>query len=655
MFRMKNGLLKSLAVTLGCVVPAASMIGCGSAAPQSPTEAVSESAAALGVPVPTCSTAASSLYNNTTQALTLTMNTPNLVFGVVGGYITVNGYACVKGTAAGGTKLTPALVKKVTINGTTADEKVVLDELSGAFGPSILSATGGINIDLGSGTDTFSIRGTSGTDKWTAGSAGGNLYMEISGDTVADVKVIAADVVNVSLSSGDDTFSGRGGAFTATHLAGSTLTTLGVAASAMTINGGDGNDTLTGGSANDVINGGNGNDVFKTGPTADGDDTYNGGAGTDKMDYSSRSAVITVVMDGSTPSGDLTATEADTVGADVEDLVGGTGNDVLTGNTLANHIQGGDGDDLISGGPAGTCTTDLDLLDGENGNDTFDQGAAPDCGDTLTGGAGTDTVDYQGRSAALTITIDGAVNDGESGEKDNVKTDVEIVLGGSGNDSITGSANADELHGGPGNDTIFGAAGDDLLIGDSGNDTLNGEAGNDTFDEGLTDAAYTVSDEKGLGDDVINGGSGFDTVDYSTRTADLTATICVDASKITGASSLSTPACTDNDGDPLLSEHDKLVNVSHLIGGSGADTFTGGAGDDTLEGGPGNDTLNGGPGNDSLFGDNGVDHLNGDAGDDYLDGVAGADFLNGDTGGTNLSDGDVCVDDGTDTLTNCEL
>jgi Ca2+-binding RTX toxin-like protein len=176
--------------------------------------------------------------------------------------------------------------------------------------------------------------------------------------------------------------------------------------------------------------------------------------------------------------------------------------------------------------------------------------------------------------------------------------------------------------------------------------------------EGVADALFIgtmAGEEQGLGDDVINGGSGFDTVDYSTRTADLTATICVDASKITGASALAVAACTDNDGDPLLTEHDKLVNVSHLIGGGGADTFTGGAGDDTLEGGAGADTLNGGAGNDTLFGDNGVDHLNGDAGDDYLDGVAGADILNGDTGVNNLSDGDVCVDDGTDTLTNCEL
>ncbi len=523
MFRTQNSLLKSLAVTLACVVPAASMIGCssGTGEPSAP-EAVSESAATLGVAVATCSTAASSGYNNTTQALTLAVSTPNLVFGVVGGFVTVNGYACVKPTAAGGGKLTPAMVKKVTITGTGADEKVVLDELSGGFGPSILSATGGINIDMGSGSDTFSIRGTSSTDKWTAGSAGGNLYMEISGDTVADVKVIAADVVNVSLSSGDDTFSGRGGAFTATHLAGSTLTTLGAATGAMAINGGDGNDTLTGGAGNDVISGGAGNDIFKTGPAADGDDTYNGGAGTDKMDYSTRSAALTVVMDGTTASGDLTATEADLVGADVEDLVGGTNNDTLTGNTLPNHIQGGDGDDVINGGAAGTCSADLDVLDGENGNDTFDQGATADCGDTLTGGAGTDVVDYQLRTNTLTITIDGAVNDGETNEKDNVKTDVEVVLGGSGNDSITGSANADELHGGPGNDTIFGAAGDDILVGDSGNDTLNGEAGNDTFAEGLADALYVGSmagEKQGLGDDVINGGSGFDTVDYSARTA----------------------------------------------------------------------------------------------------------------------------------------
>jgi len=300
--------------------------------------------------------------------------------------------------------------------------------------------------------------------------------------------------------------------------------------------------------------------------------------------------------------------------------------------------------------------TDIDNLEGEAGNDIFAMTATADCGDTLTGGPGIDRADYQLRTNALNITLDNGANDGETLEKDNVKSDIEIVISGSGADSLTGSAAADELHGGPGVDTILGGGGDDTLIGDSGNDVLNGEAGNDTFDDGDVDVEYagTLAGEiKGAGGDVMNGGSGFDTVTYTERTNPVTVTICMDAGKLTGNSALSATNCTDLDGESA--EGDKIVNITHVIGGGDDDVITGSTGDDMLEGGAGLDTLNGGLGNDSLFGDAGVDTINGDAGDDYLDGGAGIDVMNGDTAASDLADGDVCLDDGTDTLTNCEL
>jgi len=43
------------------------------------------------------------------------MTTPNIVIGVVGGFVTVNGYACVKST---GVQLAPSMVKQIKINGT---------------------------------------------------------------------------------------------------------------------------------------------------------------------------------------------------------------------------------------------------------------------------------------------------------------------------------------------------------------------------------------------------------------------------------------------------------------------------------------------------------------------------------------------------------
>ena len=58
---------------------------------------------------------------------------------------------------------------------------------------------------------------------------------------------------------------------------------------------------------------------------------------------------------------------------------------------------------------------------------------------------------------------------------------IENVIGGSGNDTITGNGAANRLDGRDGNDIINAAAGDDFIIGGIGNDTMNGGAGNDIF------------------------------------------------------------------------------------------------------------------------------------------------------------------------------
>ncbi|HXK20753.1 MAG TPA: hypothetical protein VNG33_23240, partial [Polyangiaceae bacterium] len=322
------------------------------------------------------------------------------------------------------------------------------------------------------------------------------------------------------------------------------------------------------------------------------------------------------------------------------------------------------GNDTIWGGLAnGTCTSDVDVLDGEAGNDTFAMTALADCGDQLTGGVGTDVADYQLRTNALTISLDNGALDGESGEKDNVKSDIEIVVGGTANDTLTGSSANDELHGGAGVDTISGGGGDDLLIGDTGNDILNGEAGNDTFDDGDVDALILTGPLKGAGADVFNGGTGFDTVDYSERTNTVTVTTCIDATKLTGTSALvattGISACVANDGE--AGETDNAVNIAHVIGGGGDDTITGSQADDTLEGGAGIDTIHGGLGADFVYGDAGDDFLFGDAGDDDVDGGVGDDAINGDTTtgvAANVADGDICVSDAADTTAapvNCDL
>jgi Ca2+-binding RTX toxin-like protein len=199
---------------------------------------------------------------------------------------------------------------------------------------------------------------------------------------------------------------------------------------ALTINGGDGNDTIsqsTGTSATTL----NGND---------GDDSLSGFNGVDTID-------------------------------------GGAGADTIAGGVGADILKGGTGDDAINAG------ADNDAIEGGDGRDQLTPGAGAD---TITGNAGFDRVSYAERVAGLTITLDDQANDGESGEQDNVKADVEDVAGGRGNDTITGSAVGNVLEGRAGNDTLTGGDGADSLDGGDGDDTLLArDAAQDDIDCGI--------------------------------------------------------------------------------------------------------------------------------------------------------------------------
>src|SRR3712207_7887142 len=60
---------------------------------------------------------------------------------------------------------------------------------------------------------------------------------------------------------------------------------------------------------------------------------------------------------------------------------------------------------------------------------------------------------------------DGGATDGAAGRRDSIDDDVEVLIGGSGADTLVGSGLANELDGGAGNDTIRGRGGTDVLKG----------------------------------------------------------------------------------------------------------------------------------------------------------------------------------------------
>jgi Ca2+-binding RTX toxin-like protein len=84
------------------------------------------------------------------------------------------------------------------------------------------------------------------------------------------------------------------------------------------------------------------------------------------------------------------------------------------------------------------------------------------------------------------------------------------LLGGEGDDTLTGSANADELDGGPGNDTLVSRDGIDRLLGGPGNDTLDGGRGDDELFGG--DGDDQIVWNPGDGSDVVEGEDGEDTL-----------------------------------------------------------------------------------------------------------------------------------------------
>ncbi len=471
---------------------------------------------------------------------------------------------------------TSSTLKRIQITGagTGAAKEVILDFTNGLFATGTSStSTTGIVVDLGAVSgNTLGIRGTAAIDNIAYGSTGVNL----NNDAFKDINITNVTTNTVYLGDGDDIFTASGG------------TAIGTAfTTALTVYGGAGKD------------------LFNEGSASTPSETIYGGADIDTVSYALRSAVVTVTV-GAGTTNDGVSGEADDVKSDVEIVTGGTGADVLTAAPgVAITLNGGNGNDTLTGdtaadtlnGDAGDDTllgkAGADILNGGDGNDTFDEEAASNGGDTFNGGNGTDTVDYSARTALVHVTMDGvAADDGAAMEADNVKADVENILGSAYDDVITGNALNNRIKGNAGNDTLAGGAGDD------------------TFDEGAAAS----------GGDIITGGLGVDTVDYSARTAALTVTL--NATAVSGATG----------------ENDSLgLDMENVLGGTLADTITGNALNNELNGGTGNDTLNG------------------MAGDDVLDGGGGSEANVLDCG---AGDGDIGFGAGSGmgaSMTNCEF
>ncbi len=151
-----------------------------------------------------------------------------------------------------------------------------------------------------------------------------------------------------------------------------------------------------------------------------------------------------------------------------EALDGGPGNDVLRGRGSGprpvcgpNFLRGRSGDDVLVGGPG------RDDLRGGGGADMLD------------GRGGLDTANYQASRGPVVVTLDDRPGDGRAREKDNVRSNVEAVVGSPYGDRLVGHARVNYLDGFHGDDVLYGRGGRDLLNGNVGEDILRPGRGRD--------------------------------------------------------------------------------------------------------------------------------------------------------------------------------
>jgi Ca2+-binding RTX toxin-like protein len=188
---------------------------------------------------------------------------------------------------------------------------------------------------------------------------------------------------------------------------------------------------------------------------------------------------------------------------------GGDGNDTLAGGEGGDLLFGDDGDDTLAG------SSGIDVLDGGPGADRFSGGTGivfpfPFVEEDELGEdeLELDFVVYDRRVNGVAVDFDGAADDGEPGEGDNVGTDIEAIVGGRGDDRLGGDARSNILIGLRGSDTLVAQGGMDFLDGGGGDDVIwGGRARDEVMAGGGRDEV-----RGGAGPDQLEGGGGRDRI-----------------------------------------------------------------------------------------------------------------------------------------------
>jgi Ca2+-binding RTX toxin-like protein len=300
-----------------------------------------------------------------------------------------------------------------------------------------------------------------------------------------------------------------------------------------------GSDVLRGGYGSDALHGGSGADQYVFDPAlggAESDTLTESGSDVDVIDFGLTAEGVTLNLD--TGSGSQVGGRSISLSTPglFENVIGSIGDDHLAGNNLNNVLTGGLGDDWIDGGAGGN-----DRLIGGLGDDTYHfTNSSADVDKTIVEepGEGTDTLDFSALPASRPVEADlNGIRESFfifSWQTDKLATygnvvvrvpdrvdalQFENLLGGAGNDRLTGNRLANRIEGGAGDDVIRSLAGDDVLTGGAGSDILDGGGDDDTYlfsDDDFALAGFdTVVESRGQ----VSGGvaidGGVDTLDFS--------------------------------------------------------------------------------------------------------------------------------------------
>jgi Ca2+-binding RTX toxin-like protein len=299
-----------------------------------------------------------------------------------------------------------------------------------------------------------------------------------------------------------------------------------------TLTGTDGNDHMNGLAGADQLAGGKGNDTYFIDNA--GDTVIElAGEGTDTVDIAI-TAKGTYTLGPHVENATITSTAAINVIGNAED-------NTLTGNAAANALTGGDGNDILIGGKGN------DTLDGGAGDDFYAVDAA---GDKVieTEDGGYDVIETTLAKYTLAANVEELRFTGKGAFTGIGNALDNVIIGGTGNDKLTGGGGADTFVIGTGNDTVTDfARGVDTLV-------INRTIGNG---DNAIDGAVTLSSAGGFSSDA-------ELVIFTQKVASLTV---ANAAKAIGSA---TEAYAKGD-TALFALHDAKGTALYLFTSSGND------------------------------------------------------------------------------------